>query len=127
MSYDPKPKVCNLCGGEVIYNKADKSKSVSGYVYYCTNCHAWVGTYPHDKEIAYGTLADHETRKKRAEIHDWFDKLWRNHSERVVMYERLARELGIEKEMCHFGMMQSEMLDKALEIVKKWWIEKYDK
>ena len=54
MKYDPKPKKCNLCGGQAIFNRASKDKSVSGFVYYCTNCHAWVGTYPHQKEIAYG-------------------------------------------------------------------------
>ena len=127
MNYDPKPTKCNLCGGVVIYNKADKTKSVSGFVYYCTQCHAWVGTYPHDKEIAYGPLANFDTRKQRAEIHDWFDKLWKNHDERDMYYGKLAQELGIEKEKCHFGMMESEMLEKALKIVKKWWFEKYDK
>lgn len=126
MNYDPKPTKCNLCGGVVIYNKADKGKSLSGFVYYCTECHAWVGTYPHDKEIAYGPLANFDTRKQRAEIHDWFDKLWKNHDERDMYYGKLAQELGIEKENCHFGMMESEMLEKALKIVKKWWFEKYD-
>ena len=126
MNYEPKPTKCNLCGGVVIYNKADKGKSLSGFVYYCTQCHAWVGTYPHDKEIAYGPLANFDTRKQRAEIHDWFDKLWKNHDERDMYYGKLAQELGIEKEQCHFGMMESEMLEKALKIVKKWWFEKYD-
>ena len=126
MEYNPKPTTCNLCGGKVLFNKASFDKSVSGFVYYCTECHAWVGTYPHDKEIAYGPLADYETRKKRADIHDWFDRLWRNHEERNALYERLAQELGIEKEQCHFGMMQGEVLDKALVIVKKWWWEKFD-
>ena len=126
MNYEPKPTKCNLCGGVVIYNKADKGKSLSGFVYYCTECHAWVGTYPHDKEIAYGPLANFDTRKQRAEIHDWSDKLWKNHDERDMYYGKLAQELGIEKEQCHFGMMESEMLEKALKIVKKWWFEKYD-
>lgn len=124
--YDPKPTKCNLCGGKVIFNQASKDKSVSGFVYYCTNCHAWVGTYPHDKEIAYGPLANFDTRKKRAEIHDWFDKLWTNHQERELMYEKLAKELGIEKENCHFGQLSDGLLDKALAIVKKWWWERYD-
>ena len=127
MKYDPKPKKCNLCGGQAIFNRASKDKSVSGFVYYCTNCHAWVGTYPHQKEIAYGILADFETRKKRAEIHDWFDKMWNNHEERETLYQKLADELGIEKESCHFGMFDSEMLDKALVIIKKWWWKKFDK
>ena len=127
MNYEPKPTKCNLCGGVVIYNKASKDKSVSGFVYYCTNCHAWVGTYPHQKDIAYGLLADFDTRKKRATVHDWFDKLWSNHNERDALYGKLAQELGIEKDDCHFGNMNSEQLDKALGIIKKWWLEKFDK
>lgn len=127
MNYDPKPTKCNLCGGVVIYNRADKLKSLSGFVYYCTNCHAWVGTYPHDKEIAYGPLGDFETRKKRAEIHDWFDKLWLNHEERQKCYQELASKLGIEVDECHFGRFDSDMLDKAFVIVKQMWREKFDK
>jgi hypothetical protein len=127
MNYDPKPTKCNLCGGVVIFNQASKDKSASGYVYYCTNCHAWVGTYPHDKEIAYGQLANFETRKKRAELHDWFDRLWRNHDERTMWYQKLANELGIDIEYCHIGMFDEPLCDKALVIVKKWWLEKFDR
>ena len=126
MKYDPKPTKCNLCGGKVIYNQASKEKSVSGFVYYCTECHAWVGTYPHDKEIAYGPLANFETRKMRAEIHDWFDKLWKNHNERQAMYQKLANELGIPVDECHFGQLSDDDLQRAYTIVKKWWWEKYD-
>lgn len=126
MNYEKKPTICNLCGGQVIYNKADVYKSVSGFVYYCTNCHAWVGTYPHDKEIAYGPLANFDTRKKRALIHDWFDALWSNHEERDALYGKLAQELGIEKENCHFAQLSDSNLDRAEMIIKKWWWEKYD-
>ena len=28
MNYDPKPTKCNLCGGKVIYNKADVGLSI---------------------------------------------------------------------------------------------------
>lgn len=126
MIYEPKPTTCNLCGGKVIYNQASKDKSVSGFVYYCTNCHAWVGTYPHQPDIAYGPLANFDTRKKRAEIHDWFDRLWKNHQERDYLYGKLAQELGIEKEQCHFGQLSDSDLDKADKIIKKWWFEKFD-
>lgn len=63
---------------------------------------------------------------KRWELHRWFDKLWSNHNERQVMYQKLADYLGIEKENCHFATMNQEQLDKSLDIVKKWWLEKYD-
>ena len=62
----------------------------------------------------------------RWELHRWFDKLWKNGKERNELYTKLAEELGIEKEQCHFATMNKEQLEKALVIVKKWWLEKYD-
>lgn len=64
---------------------------------------------------------------KRKEAHNWFDKLWKNHEERQVMYKRLADYLGFEDvEDCHFATMSEENLKKSIEILKKWWFEKYD-
>lgn len=119
-----RPKVCNICGGKVKFNRADKNKSKSGFVYYCTQCHAWVGTHPKSVWDALGELANHDMRQKRWEIHKWFDKLWRNHEERDMYYNKLAVALG--KSECHFSQMTMEELEKAETIVKKWWREKYD-
>ena len=119
-----QPKVCNICGGKVKFNRSDKKKSKSGWVYYCTECHAWVGTSPKYPRQALGELANHDMRKKRYDLHQWFDKLWKNHSEREIYYDKLAKELG--KSECHFSQMTMEELEKAEKIVKKWWLEKYD-
>lgn len=119
-----QPKTCNLCGGKVKLNRCDTFKSRSGFVYYCTECHAWVGTSPKKPKEALGELAYKETRHKRRELHQWFDKLWRNGVERVYWYNKLANELG--KKECHFSQMSDEELDKSLAIVKKWWMQKYD-
>lgn len=67
----------------------------------------------------------------RWEIHRWFDRLWKNGNKkdgehREELYCKLAEELGIPREQCHFATMEKELLDKALVIVKKWWFEKYD-
>ena len=72
-------------------------------------------------------IQDFPNQKKRNECHAWFDKLWKDHEERDIYYHRLAETLGIEYEKCHFALMKGETLDKALEIIKKWWFEKYDK
>ena len=64
---------------------------------------------------------------QRWELHRWFDNLWKNHEEREMLYQKLAKELGIEKEQCHFATLNEEQLNKALVIVKKWWFEKYDR
>ena len=63
---------------------------------------------------------------KKSEAHKWFDKLWRNHEERDIYYQKLAKEMGIEYDKCHFALMNTDQLDRALVIIKKWWWEKYD-
>lgn len=63
----------------------------------------------------------------KRECHKWFDSLWRNHDEREVYYQKLADYLGIPKDKCHFSSMTQEQYEKSIEIIKKWWFEKYDK
>lgn len=122
------PKVCNVCGGKVKFNRCDPFKSKSGFVYYCTNCHAWVGTSPRSPKEALGELALKDIRLKRRELHQWFDKLWKNGKERSYYYDKLAKELGKpDKEHCHFSQMSMEELENSLSIVKKWWFEKFDR
>lgn len=121
-----KPTTCNICGGKVILIKVGKEHSSSEFIYKCTECGASVGTHVCQPDVALGTLADLETKKKRRECHVWFDKLWSTHEEREEYYQRLANELGITRQQCHFGLMEMEMLEKALEIIKKWWWIKYD-
>ena len=118
------PKVCNLCGGKVSYLKSRKYKS--GYMYSCDNCHAQVGTYPNDIEVALGILADSETRQKRLEVHKLLDRFWRSSQGRTKKYEKLAEELGIPVENCHIAYMDINMLNKVEQILLKWWREKYD-
>lgn len=121
-----RPTLCPLCGGKVKLNRCDKKKSRSGFVYYCTRCYAWVGTSTRNPLDALGQLAGKEIRKKRRDLHKWFDKLWSNHSERETYYCRLAKALNIDRDSCHFALMSMEQLEQAEKIVKEWWIEKYD-
>ena len=123
---EKRPKVCNLCGGKVILINTGTKYSKSGFIYKCVNCGASVCTHPNTID-AMGTLADYETKKKRREVHQWFDKLYKTHEEREMLYEKLALALGIELDQCHFALMDMEMLDKALEIIKKWWLETFDR
>lgn len=64
---------------------------------------------------------------KKNECHKWFDSLWKNHEERDVYYTRLSNELGIPYEECHFSLMNMGQLDKAIAIIKRMWLEKFDK
>lgn len=119
------PTICPYCGGKVSLVKT--SKYPSGYMYSCDNCHAQVGTYKKEPTLAMGTLADSETRKKRLEVHKLLDRFWRSNLGRGKAYTKLANELGIEKEQCHIALMDLQTLNKAEQIILKWWREKYDK
>lgn len=125
MEYEKHPTICNVCGGKVILINTGFDYDRGDYIYKCVNCGASVGTHPKTID-ALGTLANNEMKLKRREVHVWFDRLWNNHQEREELYCKLAKELQIEKEECHFALMSMEMLDKTLEIVKKWWLAKYD-
>ena len=121
------PTTCNICGGVVVLINTGKQYSRSRFIYKCTQCGASVGTHTKEPTKALGTLADTETKQKRREVHTWFDKLWSNSEERENYYQRLANELGIERDKCHFGTMNKGQLEKSLTIIKKWWLEKFDK
>lgn len=119
------PTVCPICGGKVSYLKSPKYNS--GFMYSCDNCHAQVGTYPKSKDVAMGIIADSKTREKRLAVHKLFDRFWRGNTTRRNNYQKLAVELGISEELCHFGYMDYETLCKAEQILLKWWRSKYDK
>lgn len=116
---------CNICGGNVIYKRSKKYQS--GYCYQCVDCKAEVGTFKKDKDIPMGQLADFETRVKRIQVHRLFDRFWRSQRTRTIKYRQLAQEMGIEETKCHFAKMSKEELEKAEQILLKWWREKYDK
>ena len=118
-----QPTTCNLCGGNVIYTTNDRiygKKYGSGYCYLCTACGAYVGTHrPRPKE-ALGILANERMKKGKRTCHEIFDKLWKNGRERRGLYAKLAEEMGIPVEMCHFGYFDMEQLKRAYKILKKW-------
>ena len=72
-------------------------------------------------------LYSKKVKDKRAECHQWFDKLWTSHAGRNQLYAKLADELGIDREECHFSRMCEKDLDKSLHILKMWWKKKYDR
>lgn len=126
-----KPTKCNICGKKtVIYtsNKVIYGKEYgSGKCYYCTNCGAYVGTHKPRPDEALGLLATKEMRDMKMRCHDLFDAMWRNienkkeqHKARNKAYKRLARELNIPVEECHFGWFDMNMLTKAYNILLKW-------
>lgn len=63
---DLYPRKCNLCGGDVIYTSNSRiygREYGSGKCYYCTKCHAYVGTHKPEPRKALGLLANPEMRR----------------------------------------------------------------
>ena len=121
---DREPKICNICGGKVIWTTHPKDESKKCYL--CVNCGAYVGVHKRKPKIALGCLANEETRKKRIEVHRLFDRFWRTQTYRKRLYKRLAFQLGIGEKECHFAKMELSMLNKAEQILLEWWRTKYD-
>lgn len=123
---DIHPKICNICGGDVIYTTNARiygKQYGSGYCYLCTRCGAFVGTHrPRPKE-AMGILANAEMRELRKQCHDLFDALWQGRKHPVVKrkkaYVWLADKMGICAGDCHFGYFDKDQLEIALELLKE--------
>lgn len=123
------PEKCNLCGGQVIYtsNAIIYGREYgSGKCYYCTNCHAYVGTHvPRPKE-SLGILADANMRNQKIKCHAIFDELWKHedtgkkrHKKRVEAYKWLAEQMNIDVSDCHFGYFSLDQLNEAYDILKE--------
>ena len=120
---DFHPKICNICGGRVVYieNSCIYGKSYgSGYCYFCTKCHAHVGTHKNRPRKAMGILADKPMRAWKMRCHKLFDSMWNNSKERDFLYNKLAKALDIPIDDCHFGYFDICMLQKAYRIIKSW-------
>lgn len=124
---DTHPKVCNLCGGTVIYTSNARvyhgREYGSGYCYLCLNCGAYVGTHKHHPKEAKGLLADEPMRKGKKMCHALFDSLWQGkekpHRERNRLYHWLADEMDIPIADCHFGYFDIHQLRQAYRILRQ--------
>lgn len=134
MKINLEPKICNLCGGKVEYTRLEnvygnKMQYFSNgkYCYHCKKCGAVVGTHKKYPKIALGILANREMADARQTCHKIFDEFWKTKEERTSLYQKLAAEMNIPFEECHFGWFTMEELEKSRKILLKWWREKYDK
>lgn len=128
------PKLCNICGGKVeyvplqqVYGDYLKYGEKSGFCYHCKKCGATVGTHKANPKEAFGLLANDQMRELRQRNHAMFDRFWKNKQQRTKFYKKLAEEMGISFEECHFSWFSIEELEKSYQIMLKWWREKYDK
>lgn len=121
--YDPRPTVCPWCKGAVVYGDMQTfgiDPFQSGKCYICTNCGSFVGTHRKKPLEALGMLADRETRVLRKLCHEEFDKHWMSTPAKNRLYYKLSQDMGIKYDDCHFGYMNKEQLQQALDIMKNW-------
>lgn len=121
------PTICNICAGKVIFTSNSKiygREYGSGKMYYCTKCHAFVGTHISYPNEAFGILANKEMREAKKKCHTLFDEKWcrkdsiaEQREARNEAYEELSKKLGIPTEDCHFGFFDMDMLQKAYDIL----------
>lgn len=124
---DLYPTVCNLCEGHVEYvsNAAIYGRQYgSGFCYRCTACGAYVGTHRSRPKEAIGILADAEMRDWKKRCHEAFDAFWKTTKEpqrrRSNLYIRLAGEMRLEVQGCHFGYFGVTQLKAAYKIIQRW-------
>lgn len=126
MTINLHPTRCNLCSGEVVLvdNREIYGRPYgSGRAYKCLGCGAYVGTHNGSRDVAMGILADARMRKGKVLCHAIFDRHWRTRSQRLEAYRRLASEMRIPVEDCHFGHFDLGQLRRAYRIIKKWGTE----
>ena len=127
------PKICNICGGKVeyvavekVYGRKNLKYKTSGYCYHCKQCGALVGTHRYRPLEVLGLLANKAMSDMRQKAHNMFDKFWRNRAQRTSCYQRLAQEMGLPFDECHFGYFTLDQLNKAYSILINWWRQIYD-
>lgn len=126
-----QPKMCNICGEESVIFTSNKiiygKEYGSGKCYYCTECGAYVGTHKPRPTEALGLLANKEMRDMKMKCHDIFDAIWKEKETRKEqcqarneLYVRLAKEMSMDVEECHFGWFDIDKLNKAYNILLTW-------
>ena len=115
------PKECPSCGGKIEYGRMSDfglKPYMSGYCYMCQDCGKYIVTHTVDKKKAIGTIADGETKYLRLKCHEIMDTMWESSRQRRYYYMKLAKAMDIPYEKCHFGHMNKEQLQQALEFLK---------
>ncbi|BDR67222.1 hypothetical protein K144312032_14500 [Clostridium tetani] len=120
-------KQCPFCGHEIVKtsNKEIYGKEYgNGQCYLCKSCRASVGTHPNGEPL--GILANREMKILKRCCHDLFDYTWKSRKlTRNSAYKILSEKLGISINDCHFGHFNTDILLKAIEILKEsnWYEE----
>lgn len=126
-------RICPYCHGKTKFMdsiKVYKNRSY-GMVYACLPCSAWVGVHKKTNK-ALGRLANAELRQLKMQAHQYFDPIWQRavdggvdkYTARNAAYKWLAKEMGIDRELCHIGYFNEKQCRQVLDIIFEWE-EKY--
>lgn len=113
----PVPKSCCHCSGNIlIVNNSSiygKEYGEWPWAYLCESCGAYVGMHPFTN-IPLGTLATKAIREARKSCKPYFTRMFNvKKIPRSEGYKLLAAELGIDTTLCHFGLFDVDMCQKA--------------
>lgn len=114
-------KSCPLCKSDMILRD-----SKFGLFYGCVNypdCKSTHGAHKNPRMDNYGEPfgipADEETKKKRMEAHDLFDRLWKKKLyTRKKSYELLQEMMNLSAEEAHISRFNIEQCEKLIGLLQ---------
>lgn len=113
VAFEPT-RACTLCGSPMLLRKG-KFGAFFGCVRW-PECDG-IQKVGRDGEPR-GPVTDKATRELRIECHERFDKLWQKLGlGRKDAYARLAHQLGMATDDCHFGLFDAALCEQAFAAV----------
>lgn len=116
------PTLCRYCNGPVrIANNAEvyggREFGEWPFIYLCEVCRAYVGLHPFT-DLPLGLMADADLRDARKAAKIPFAALVKHKfkGNRSLAYQWLSFKMSIPVAECHFGMMEEDLANQALEI-----------
>jgi len=106
-------KPAELVGGNVIYPHREDLYHL--YFYLCPPCNSYVGCHKKTKKPL-GSLANENLRNLRSQAHSAFDPIWKGKMSRSDGYSWLARNLDMDPEKCHIGLMGPKLCRKVIKL-----------
>jgi hypothetical protein len=105
----------HLVDGKTIYpHRSD----LFGRTYWLCECGAYCGCH-RGTTIPLGSPAGTNTRRARGEAHKAFDPIWKSgQMSRRRAYLWLSRQTGIDRKVCHIGMMTVEQAKLVVAVCK---------
>ena len=115
-----------LCGTELVSDKEiyGPNSTYGGRYYRCLNNHDhYVGCY-NSSTKSLGRVADKTLRDLKHQGHEIFDPLWKNRPKifpsRYKAYYWLSKQMGLERDLTHFGMFDEAQCRLAISIIDRF-------